>query len=298
MTEPVAYLSGRMVPRGEAVLPVHDAGIVSGATVTDFCRTFGGRLYRWADHLARFRRDCATCFIPVRETDDELTRIAERLVAANAASGEVALITFATPGPLGVYAGQPGVDGPPTLVMHTLPLAVGRYRRFFAEGVALAVAGSHAAGEDDLAPPPVKHRSRLHWWRADQVVRARADVPAGAVALLDDGRHLTETAIGHLLVVRDGGVLTPPRGTVLDGVSLCVVAELCHRLGVPFREDPLTLADAQAADEAMLCGTAFCLAGVRWLEGGTLPWPGPVFTRLLAAWSDDVGTDIAAQFRG
>jgi branched-subunit amino acid aminotransferase/4-amino-4-deoxychorismate lyase len=74
-----------------------------------------------------------------------------------------------------------------------------------------------------------------------------------------------------------------------------VVEELCCDLGVPFVEQQLTLGDCAGADEAMLCGTAFCLAGVRSIAGQPLPWPGPLTLRLLAAWSERVGLDIAAQ---
>src|SRR3954467_10316675 len=118
----LAYLNGRFLPAAEASLSITDAGVVSGATVTDFRRTFARRLYRWPDHLARFRRDCATCFVPLPSSDEEITAAAERLVTHNGASlpdgGELALVTFATPGPLGVYAGV-AEDGPPTLVLHT-----------------------------------------------------------------------------------------------------------------------------------------------------------------------------------
>jgi branched-chain amino acid aminotransferase len=301
VTAPLAYLSGRFLPVHEAALPLHDAGIVSGATVTDLCRTFRHRLFRWPDHLARFRRDCDTCFIPLAPSDEELAAVADRLIEHNAAllppERELALVTFATPGPVGTYAGAPGQDGPPTLAMHTFGLSFARYRRFFSEGVALAVAGRHASLEDDLVPVTVKHRSRLHWWRADHLLRQRADVPGGALALLTDADgHLTETAIGNLLIVRDGVVLSPPRSSILDGISLRVVRELCQEAGIDFVEKPLALADIAAASESMLCGTAFCLAGVQWLEGHTFPWPGPVTSRLLHAWSDRVGLDITAQF--
>jgi branched-subunit amino acid aminotransferase/4-amino-4-deoxychorismate lyase len=284
------------------VLPVHDAAIVGGVTVTDFCRTFRHRLFRWPDHLARFRRDCATCFIDLPYTDDQLTTAAHQLVEHNAQSvsetGELALITFATPGPIGAYAGEPGNDGPPTLGMHTFPLAFARYRRFFSEGVILAIAGHHAAEPADLAPPAVKHRSRLHWWRGEHLLRQRTDVPAGAVPLLLDAPNgaITETAIGHLLLVRGGTVLAPPAGTVLDGISLRVVRELCAAEGIPFDEQRFTLADVAVATEAMLTGSAFCLAGVRQVEGTTLPWPGSITQCLLAAWSAMVGSDIAGQF--
>lgn len=301
MTAPLAFLNGRLLPAAEATLAIHDAGIVAGATMTDFCRTFAHRLYRWDDHLARFRHDCAACFIDLPFTDAELTEAATTLVAHNARllplGGELALVTFATPGPIGLYTGLPGQDGPPTVCMHTFPLPFDRYARFFRDGVTMAVAGAHGADPDDLAPPAVKHRSRLHWWRADRLLRQRTDVPPGAVALLSDGHgHLTETAIGHVLLVRDQTVLVPPRGTVLDGISLRVVAELCASLDIPIVEQPLSLDDVSAASEAMLCGTAFCLAGVRWLEGTTFSWPGPLTRRLLAAWSEAVGQDIAAAF--
>ena len=46
----------------------------------------------------------------------------------------------------------------------------------------------------------------------------------------------------------------------------------------------------------ILAGTGFCLAGVRRIDGVELPWPGPVFRRLLAAWSGLVGVDVEGQF--
>src|SRR5207247_10745673 len=93
-----------------------------------------------------------------------------------------------------------------------------------------------------------------------------------------------------------GGIVrTPPAGRVLDGISLRVVRELCGELGIPFAEDSLVPADLVAASEVMLCGTAFCLAGVRWFEGQVIPCPGPLTQRLLPAWSDRDGLDIAAQ---
>ncbi len=299
MAQPLVYLSGRLVPQSEAALPLHDAGLISGATVTDFCRTFHRRLFRWPDHLRRFRRDCETCFIPLSLSDEEITHLAHDLVVNNSRylseGQELALITFATPGGLGTYAGLPGWDGPPTLVLHTFPLPFSRYRRFFTEGIALAFSGEQSALTNELLPAQIKHRSRMHWWRADQLVRRRTDVPPGAIALLADDT-LTETAIGNLLVVRNGILYTPPRTKVLESISLRVVEELCFELGLVVEQRAITLSEAQTASEAMLTGTAFCLAGVRWLEGVHLECPGPITQRLLQAWNHLVGLDIAAQF--
>lgn len=296
MPSPLVYLNGRFVPFGDATLPLHDAGFVAGATVVDNARTFGHTLFRWADHLARFRRDCDDCLVPLDRDDAEITAAAERLVAANAAQlppgGELQVVTFATPGPLGQYLGS-DANGPPTLGLVTYPLPFTRYRQFFAEGVSLAVVGHLPAEPDAVVPPRIKHRSRMAWWVADRRPR-----PPGTVAIVTDrpGGTLTETSVANFLAVFDGVVTSPPREKVLDGISLRVVSELCRGLGVPFAEREIPVSDAPRMDEAFLTGTGFCLAGVRRIAGTELPWPGPIFRRLITAWSASVGVDVEGQF--
>jgi branched-chain amino acid aminotransferase len=286
MEPPVAYFNGRYIQSSGATLPVADLGFRSGVTIVDNCRTYNHRLFRWPDHLARLRRDCAACHVPLAATDVELTTRANELIRQNAAAnGELQLVTIATPGPPG---------GPPTLGMYTYPVPVEVYRPFFASGVHLVTAGCHPAGPGLLLSPGVKHRSRMVWWLAEHAV------PAGAVAVLTAdpaGDVLTETAIGNLLLVVRGTVVASDPAYVLDGISVRVVRELCEKLGVPFREAPLTRSLVQDAAEVMLAGTGFGLAGVRRLDDTNFPWPGPIYQRLLAAWSALVGVDVADQFR-
>ena len=300
MTTPLAYLNGRLLPFAEASLPLHDAGFVSGATVVDNARTYRHELFRWPDHLARFRHDCASCFVPLEATDTQITAAAEELVSHNAKllppGGELQLVTFATPGPLGFYLGEPA-SGPPTLGMATYPLQFARYRRFFTQGVTLAVVGHHPADPGAVVPPRVKHRSRMAWWVADQLARRPSHRP-NAVALLTDGPGgtLTETSFANFLCAIDGRVVLPPADRVLDGISLRQTRELCHHLGLEVKECALPVGDVPRMSEAMLTGTAFGIAGVRWLDGHEFAWPGTMFRRLLAAWSDVAGVDIEKQF--
>jgi branched-chain amino acid aminotransferase len=308
MTEPRAYLNGRILPFAAAALPLHDAGFVSGATVVDNARTFRHKLFRWPDHLIRFRRDCAACYVPLEASDEQLTATAEELVAHNAKllppGGELQLVTFATPGPLGFYLGD-AANGPPTLGMVTYPLPFSRYRPLFTEGVTLALVGTSAT-DSTVLPPTVKHRSRMLWHIADHKARAISGKPSAfgiTTTGTGPGDTLTETGIGHFLVVIDGTVTIPPRDAVLDGISLRVTEELCRAAGVPFAEAHIPATRSLEGREAMLAGTGFCLAGVRELflsntEPVRFDWPGPVFRTLLAAWSDRVGVDVAKQFTG
>ena len=47
MTGLLAYKNGVVVPQAELAVSFADAGFASGATVTDFCRTVRGQLFRW-----------------------------------------------------------------------------------------------------------------------------------------------------------------------------------------------------------------------------------------------------------
>lgn len=296
-SEPLAYLNGRWIPRSRLRLAAGDAGFVFGATASDLCRTFRGRLFRLADHVTRFRRSCTLARIPQPVPDDELAGAAEELVGQNARvlPGELVLVIFATPGPIGYYAGRPGGlgEGPPTLGMHTFPLPFERYAPLFREGARLRVPEIRPVPRV-CVDPRAKQRSRLHWWLAHQEVSEKE--PGASALLLDAGGRVTETASANLLVAKNGVVYTPERDAVLPGISLRVTEELCRGEGIPFEERTLGLDDCLSADEAMLSSTPFCLAGVRRIEGAALRWPGPLYQRLQAAWDRYVGLDVAAQF--
>lgn len=298
MIESLAYLNGQFLPQSQACLALNDAGFVFGAAVTDMCRTFYHKLFRLADHLTRFRHSCERACIQQPKSDEELAQIAERLVAENAktmlADQDVALVMFATPGPIGYYLGEAGGpgDGPPTLGMHTFPLPCARFAKLFTEGARLIIPSvRHVPGV--CVDRSIKQRSRLHWWLAEQEVRGID--PSASPLLLDLEGHVTETSSANFLLVRKGMVQVPKRSSVLGGISLLTVEELCNKLGIPFEERPLTAEDCLNAEEAMLASTPYCLAGVSRINDTAIPWPGSVFEALLAAWSDLVKLDIRKQ---
>ena len=297
MTEPLAFLNGRLLPQSQASLALNDAGFVFGATVTDLCRTFRHRLYRWPEHLARFRRSCQLAYLDVPFDDAAITQQAEELVTHNTtlldANQDLALVMFATPGPVGFYLGQSIAAGEqPTFGMHTFPLPFARYRPWIENGVVLATPNVRQV-PSACVDPHIKQRSRLHWWLADQEVKRTQ--PGAVALLLDASGHVTETAAANVLIVRDGVVLSPLSDAILEGVSLAVVRELCDSLNVPFEHRPLTVADFAGADEAWLTSTPFGIVGVRQVNAVTIPFPGPRMQRVQAAWTAAIGLDLHAQ---
>lgn len=293
----LAFFNGAFIPFSEARLPLYDAGIVFGATVTDFVRTFGQRLYLLQEHLDRFCTSCRLAEIPLTFSLDELGQAAEKLIAQNALlllpSQELALILVATPGAIPFYAGDAAITAAPTLAMHTAPLDLRRYAAFFKSGVQLITPNVRALPSSCI-DPRIKHRSRLHWRLAQNEVN-RSD-PEALALLLDEHDFVTETAAANFLMVRDGMVISPPLDSVLNGISLGIARQLCAALDIAFTERRLALSDCEQADEAFLTNTSFCLAGVSRLNDVELAWPGPVSERILSAWSQKVGVDIRQQF--
>ena len=136
----------------------------------------------------------------------------------------------------------------------------------------------------------------MHWWLAEQEAHL-ADLAAMPL-LLDRQGNLTETSGSNFLLVRDGTVYSPTPRNILLGISRKTVIELCAKLGIPFVERDLQVHDALTADEAFVTTTPYCMAPVTRFNGlpiGDGRPSGPVFEKLLAAWSHDVGVDIRQQ---
>lgn len=300
----LAWIDGRFLSRGELVLPVGDAGFVFGATVTEQLRTIRGRLFLLDEHLARLRASLGVVGIePSWSTaviGDAATAVASHNHALAAAAGgpapgpDLGLVVFVTPGDLA--AQHEGRGGPPRVVIHTFPLAFGLWADAYDRGVALRTVGTRQVPEA-CWPIHAKVRSRLHYHLADR--EAHAAEP-GARAILEhlDGR-ISETSTANIAVVTDGVIAVPPPADALAGVSLGFVRQLAERLGIPWHERSLRAADLAAADEILLTSTPNCILPATRFNGRAVGtgMPGPVYRRLLDAWSADVGLDIAGQAR-
>lgn len=304
MQEPVVYLKGDFVPASQAKLNIYDFGIVLGATVTDQLRTFRHEPFRLEEHVGRLFESAKYARLDVPISPGEVIAKTRELIQRNAGliapEGDLGVVYFLTPGENLGYAGSAANfnAGEPTFCIHSFPLPFGAFRRFFMEG-------AHVVTPSTRHVPPqcldqkIKHRSRLHWWIAEK--EARMGDPDAIPLLLDLHGNLTECSGANLLLVKRGVVYSPGPGNILRGESRAVVAEICGELGITFESLDLQVHDAINADEMFLVTTPYCLAPVTRINGLTIgdgTIGGPVFERILAAWSKKVGVDIRAQILG
>jgi len=299
MNEPEAFLDGRWIPAGEAAVPVGDAGFVLGATVAEQLRTFAGQLFRLEAHLARLERSLRIVQIEPGMTMDQFAEVARELVDRNHrlldTGDDLGLSIFVTPGPYAAFS--PSATEKPTVCLHTYPLPFRSWAEKYERGESLVVTDVRQVSPCSW-PPELKCRSRMHYYLADR--RAAAAEPGARALLLDEQGLVTETSTANVLIFNSGeGLISPPAERILRGISLTMLFELAERLGIPTGRRDLTPEHVASAEEVLLVSTPFCLLPVTRFDGRPIGEgkPGSLFCRLLAAWSESVGVDLAAQAR-
>jgi len=298
MREPVAYLNGQWLAAGQLALPVTDAGFVLGVTIAEQLRTFRGRLFRLDLHLARFRHSLEIIGVDPGLSIDEFGRLAEELATRNhkllQPDDDLGLTMFVTPGAYATYS--PVIDRP-TIALHTYELPFRLWVQQYERGQALRVTSVRQV-PSECWPPSLKCRSRMHYYLADR--EAREHDPQSRALLLGIDGQVTESSSANLLVWRESeGLVSPPEDRILPGVSLAVLREIAQSMKIPFHSRPLTVEDVQSADEAYLTSTSPCMLPVSRCNGQPIGGgaPGPLFNKLLDAWSQLVKVDIRAQAR-
>lgn len=298
---PLAYLNGKLVPAAQAVVPVYDAGFVLGVTVAEQLRTFGGRLFRLDQHLARLQHSLEIVGVDLAQPMSELAEAAEDLAVRNHAladpGDDLGLSIFVTPGPYSTMASMIPVDASrgPLVCIHTYPLPFHLWADKYRTGQTLVVTDVQQV-PSQCWPAALKCRSRMHYFLAD--LKARSIEPGARAILLDGAGHVLEASTANLcLFRRDEGLISPPKEKILPGVSAGVIAELARGLEIPFFYRDITVEELLQGDEVLLSSTSPCVWPVLRLNGQTIGdgQPGEVFKRLLGAWSELVGVGIQAQ---
>ncbi|HVT29207.1 MAG TPA: aminotransferase class IV, partial [Lacipirellulaceae bacterium] len=274
-------------------ISVDDAGFLLGATVTERLRTFRRQVFRLNEHLARLRHSLAIVGLDSDAITDRVATAIPEFIRRNQSliddGDDWSIVAFATPGVASAAL--------PTVCVHGYPLPFRTWASQYESGLPVVVSRIRQMPSNCL-PPELKCRSRMHFYLADREAASRR--PGARAILLDQDGFIAEATTANVVVFRDGeGLVSPPRDHILAGVSLDVIKELAAQIGVPFVMRRLRLEEFCSSHEAMLASTSICVLPVvecngRAIGNGT---PGPIFRRLLAAWSEMASLDIADQAR-
>jgi branched-chain amino acid aminotransferase len=297
----LVYLNGEFVPETEAKISVYDSALMFGDMVFEMTRSFNKKQFMLRQHLERLYRGIKQLRIPLKLSMDEMEQLVYKTMEANEpafeAHDEHRIMIDVSRGPLGMYRMVFGGGVEPTIVIADFPVkwTVASLAHFYDDGIH-AITPSQRAIPSPLLEQKIKNRSRMHFLFANLQV-SLSDDPNAMALLLDPDGFIAEATGANFFIVEDGKLLTPEGRNILRGTRRAYILDLARRLGIEPQETNIDLYDAIHSDEAFFTSTAFSMLpctkinGLRVGDGKV----GPMFRRLIDAWSEEVGVDIIVQ---
>ena len=294
-SERVAYVNGEIVPESQASISIHDRGFLQGYSVFDTTRTFNHKIFKLDEHLHRFYNSLKYARLDPGMDISQMAQITMQVLETNLPlinNDDDYWVTQR------VSRGISGPDGEmPTVIVESVPLPFAARAKYYKDGMPVVIPSVRRTPPEVLSP-----RAKIQNYA--NLVQAEFEVkdknPDGWPILLDMNGNLCEGPGSNFFIVKNGAVVTPREQFVLAGISRATTIELAQELGIETREEDIDLYDAYTADESFVTSTSFCICPVSSITGSLVgdskPVPGPVTSRLLAAYSGLVGIDIQGQY--
>ena len=283
LPDSLCYLNGEYGPLCDAKVSVLDRGFIFGDGVYEVLPAYGGKIFRFEQHMARLERSLGELRIanPLRAAD--WLAIARRLIQAQMASTGAAnqLVYIQVTRGVAVrdHVMPPGLRPTVFVMVGDMKPATPEQRQV----------GVSCVSADDFRwqKAHIKSTSLLGAVLARQI---SADADAIETVMFRDG-FLSEAAASNVWVVKNGVVMGPPKDhLVLEGIRFDLIEEICREQGIPFELRRIGRTEVLDADELMLSSATKEVLPITTLDGQPVGHgaqrgrPGPVYERLYAGY--------------
>lgn len=282
------YLDGDYTSLPNARVSVMDRGFIFGDGVYEVVPAYGGRLFRFDQHMARLARSLAEVRIPNPHSPEEWKQIASNLIANFDHSA--------------LENGQnPSKTSADHLVYLQITRGVALRDHVMPAGIRPTVFAMCSA----MKPPTDTQRQQgarcvtaddFRWKKAHikstsllgAVLARQISADAGALEtiMFRDG-FLSEAAASNVWIARNGVVLGPPADhLVLEGVRYGLIESICRDRGLPFQLRRISREEVVTADEILLSSATKEVLAVTQLDDHPVGTgrPGPVYEALYAGY--------------
>lgn len=278
--QPEVYLNGSFVPHDRAMVHVEDRGLLFADGIYEVIRVYGGKPFALNDHFERLGRSAEKMRLPLPATLSDL-KAAALDTLARSGEREATLYIQVTRGYAGPRVHGFPKDAKPTVFMIARAVAPPPER--------LRTKGAHLVSVPDRRWEMCDVKSTGLFLNA--LARQEAQERGADDGLFVRGNIVTECSSSNFAAVWDGALHTHPEGPwILPGVTRRHVLMLASRAGIPVVEEPFTLDQAKAADEAFYTGTTSEVTPVVVIDGTRIGdgRPGPLTCHLADLYAKKV----------
>lgn len=277
------YLNGEFTTLPHAKISVMDRGFIFGDGVYEVVPAYGGKPFRFDEHMARLDRSLGEMRIANPKSRSEWRAVVEELVAryarqqgqAAGATNQLVYLQVTRGVAMRDHVMLPGLE--PTVFAMSNRMAV-----YSAEDRARGVACVTA---DDFRWKKAHIKSTS---LAGAVLARQVSADAGALEtiMFRDG-FLSEAAASNVWIVRNGTVYGSPKDNlVLEGIRYGLIEQICRASGVPFELERVPKQAVLEADEVLLTSATKEVIAVTQLDGRPVAngRPGPIYDKLYAGY--------------
>lgn len=272
------YVNGAIRPAAQAVVPVYDHGFLYGEGVYETLRTYHRVPFLYDRHMRRLRASAGYIHLDVPYSDGELRGWIEETVRAAGDLDEAYIRVLHTRG-VGELTYDLKATPTPSLVIIVKPLEEPP-ARVFEQGIRISLVSvirNHPASVN----PIIKSNNLLN----NALAMQEANRTGAEEALMCNYRgELSECSQSNFFMIRSGVVLTPKsHAGLLEGVTRAFLFEVGRDLGIDVRDETLSPADLETADELFITSTTRELSPVTRVDEQVIGTgkPGPITMKLL-----------------
>jgi D-alanine transaminase len=271
----IAYVNGRFVPHGEAMVHIEDRGYQLADAIYEVWALFDGKLGDAEGHFARMERSLGELSIEAPMSRAALTLVLKETVRRNRVRDGLLYLQISR----GVAKRDHAFPNPP--VRPSVVMTVSAIDRAAAEARAATGVTVVTTPENRWGRCDIKSVGLLPNALAKQKARAAGAVEAWFV---DDLGFVTEGASSSAWIVdRDGRLRTrDTNANILRGVTRSSLLDVIRREGLEVDERPFTPAEAVSAKEAFITSASAFVLPVIAVDGKSVGEgrPGPLAMKL------------------
>lgn len=276
MPLPICYLNGHYLPLADARISPLDRGFLFADSIYEVLPAFGGRMFRFREHVDRLDRSLKEIRLTSPHSHDQWLALLEELIERNG-GGDMYVYLQVTRGmEYGRNHAFPATVTPTVFAMVSqLPTMSAQQR------------------ERGLAAITVED---LRWSRCDIKATAllanvlakqqAADAGAQEAIFIRDG-EVMEGASTSIFIVRDGIAITRPNSNrILPGTTRDAAIELASDL-MPVQIRPISVDELHNADEVWLAAATRDVLPITSIDGRPVGngQPGPRWKQLCGAFA-------------
>lgn len=278
-SDTIIFLNGEFVKASEAKTDLFSQTLHYGYGVFEGIRAYqtvnGVKIFKAHEHYDRLKNSASLIGIPLGYSAEELTQATYQVLAKNnQTNAYIRPLVFCSP--------NMSLTTPKEV---SLMIATWEWGKYLGDQLLKVCVSSYQRPN----PKSVKVEAKACGHYVNSILATTEAKERGfdEGLMLDMNGFVAEGPGANFFYEKDGVLYTPPRGSILPGITRQTVLDICDELDFKVEEKLFKPEDFFDADSAFFCGTAAEVIGIESVEGQKFGKP----------WKDSMGAIIQEAYR-